>query len=113
MPEMKDYLDLLASDDDNDNDNGDGKGRRVHLECTSDLSEDFILDAMGVTHGDADADGSGAADTDSRRVQLASFEPYGARFAKWTDMDRHNDKFAEQSQAQSQSQGVSLYDQTI
>eukprot|EP01084_Bolivina_argentea_P073809 133920_1 len=43
------------------------------------------------------------------RIQLGSFEPYGARFAKWDEMDIHYDKYKDMKNTKSES----LYDRTI
>ena len=114
-PEFRDYYDLLLSDHDDGStatmeeaaerkettEHRDVNGRKVAV-C-GDLDDDFMFQALGVE------------EAEFKRTQIGSFEAAGARFAKWSEMEKHRDKFRAHSAGNGLNgeSSTSLYDQTI
>lgn len=115
-PQFKDYIDLLLSDhsenaEESDNSDDDDFEVKEHkyseplretvgdVQISGDLQDDFLFHALGVD------------ESEFKRTQIGSFEPYGARFAKWSESEKHRDKFKDSTGSGGDSQ--SLYDRTI
>eukprot|EP01084_Bolivina_argentea_P298872 515098_1 len=102
----KDYINLLESDNEIEMDKMDEKYAQyeynLHDKMTGDLQDDFVFKAMGLTQQN---------NSNNERVTIGDIEPYGARFAKWNEMDMHYDKYYANNNINIHSE--SLYDKTI